>query len=93
MQNSRLLTLRYNPKVIAKTLSLGFVHKQHLVTYNRQNGNWCFVHSPQQPTFKMTKYGLFYHDIMYLLKKKKNAHSMVNDSFSPIPQVEENKKQ
>ena len=40
----------------------------------------------------MTKVGLFYHD-MRNLKKKKKTHIMVNDSRSPIPQVEKKTKQ
>ena len=39
----------------------------------------------------MTKAGLFYHDIRYLLKNK-DAHIMVNDSHSPILQVQEKKE-
>ena len=48
----------YNPKGIANTLSLGLVQKHHLVTYNSQNGDEFVFHSPQWPTFKMTKAGL-----------------------------------
>ena len=39
----------------------------------------------------MTKAGLLYHDIRHLLKNK-DAHIMVNDLHSPIPQVQDNKK-
>ena len=39
----------------------------------------------------MTKSGLFYHDMRHLLKKK-DAHIMVKDSHSPIPQVHDKKK-
>ena len=39
----------------------------------------------------MTTVGIFYYDTRHLLKNK-NAHIMVNDSRSPIPQVQEKKK-
>ena len=39
----------------------------------------------------MTKAGLLYHDIRHLLKNK-DAHIMVNDSRSPIPQAKDKKK-
>ena len=81
----------YNPKGILNILSLGLVQKNHPVTYNSRYGNKFFIHSPQRPTFKMTKAGLFYHDIRYLLKNK-DAHIMVNDSHSPIPQVTDKKE-
>ena len=41
----------------------------------------------------MTDYGIFHHDIRHILKNKNNVHIMVNDSWSPIPQVQEKKKQ
>ena len=41
----------------------------------------------------MTKAGLFYHNIMHLLKNKKNTHIRVSDSPPPpIQQEEDNKK-
>ena len=81
----------YNPKGIAKILSLGLVRKNHPVTYNSRDGNEFVIHSPQWPTFKMTKAGLFYHDIRHLLKNK-YAHILVNDSHSPITQVQDKKE-
>ena len=39
----------------------------------------------------MNKASMFYHDMRHLLKNK-DAHIMVNDSQSPIPQVKEKKK-
>ena len=39
----------------------------------------------------MTKAGLFYHDMRNLLKNK-DAHILVNDSHSPIPQVQDKKE-
>ena len=48
----------YNPKGIANILSLGLVQKNHPVIYNSHDGNEFFIHSPQRPTFKMTKAGL-----------------------------------
>ena len=39
----------------------------------------------------MTKYGLFCHDIMHLIKNN-NTHIVVNDSRCPIPKVEGKKK-
>ena len=39
----------------------------------------------------MTKASLFYHDTRNLLNNK-DTHSMVNDSHSPIPQVQGKKK-
>ena len=39
----------------------------------------------------MTKAGLFYHDIRHLLKNK-YAHILVNDSHSPITQVQDKKE-
>ena len=74
-------------------MSLWLVQKYHIVTYNNQYGNEFVIHIPQQPIFKMTKAGLFYHVMMNLLKNKKNTHIMVNDSRYPIPQLEEKKKQ
>ena len=38
----------------------------------------------------MTKSGLFYQDMIHLRKKINKVHIIVNDSRSPIPQVEEN---
>ena len=81
----------YNPKGIANILSLSLVQKNHPVTYNIRDGNEFVIQSPQQPTLKMTKAGLFYHDIRYLLKNK-DAHILVNDSHSPIPQVQDKKE-
>ena len=86
-------TVCYNPKGIAKTLSLGLVQKHHLVTYNSQYGNGFVVHIPQQPTFKITKASLFYHNMRHFIKNNNNLHIMVNYSCSPIPQVEGKKKQ
>ena len=40
----------------------------------------------------MTKAGILYHNMRYLLKNK-NAHTMVNDSRFLIPQVEQKNKQ
>ena len=37
------------------------------------------------------KAGLFYHDMRHLLKNK-DAHILVNDSHSPIPQVQDKKE-
>ena len=81
----------YNPKGIDDILSIGLVQKNHLVTYNSQDGNEFVIHSPQRPKFNMTKAGLFYHDIRRLLKNK-DSHIMVNDSHSPIPQVQDKDK-
>ena len=39
----------------------------------------------------MTKSGFFYHYMSNLLNNKNNSHIVVNDSHSPITQVEENK--
>ena len=77
----------YNPKEIANILSLFLVKKNHPVTYNSRDGNEFVIHIPQRPTFKMTKAGLFYHDIKHLLKNK-DMHIMGNNSNSPIPQVQ-----
>ena len=49
----------YNPKGIANILSLGLVQKNYPVTYNSQDGNKFVIHSPQRPTFKITKDGKF----------------------------------
>ena len=68
------------------------MQKHHLVTYNSQYGNEFVVSIPQRTTFEINKAGLFYHN-MRLLIKNKSAHIMVNYSRSPIPQVEEKKKQ
>ena len=77
----------YNPKGVSNMLSLGLVQKHHLVIHDSKDRKEFVVHSPQQPTFNMAKYILFYHNIRQLLKNKNNAHIMVNDSRSPIPQV------
>ena len=69
----------YNTKVIANILSLGLVQKNHPVTYNSQYGNEFVIHSPQRPTFKMTKAGIFYHDMRHILKNK-DTHIMVSNS-------------
>ena len=71
----------YNPKGIYNIISLRLVQKHHLVTYNSQYGNEFVVHIPQRPIFKMTKAGLFYHNIRHLIQK--NAHIIVNDSRPP----------
>ena len=76
----------YNPKGITNILSLGLVQKNHPVTYNIRDVNEFVIHSPQRPAFKMNKADIFYHYMRYLLKNK-DAHIMVNDSCSPIPQV------
>ena len=76
----------YNPKGIANIISLGLAQKHHIVTHNIQDVNEFIFHIPQCPTLKMTKSGLFCHDIGHLLKKK-NAHIMVNDPLSHISQV------
>ena len=68
----------YNPKEISNIPSLGLVQKHYLVTFSSQDGNSFFNHSPQRPAFKMTKAGIFYHDMRHILKNKKNAHIMVN---------------
>ena len=39
----------------------------------------------------MTKAGLFYHDMRHLLNNK-DMHIMVNDSHSPIPQMQDKKE-
>ena len=83
----------YDPKGIANILSLGLVKKHYLVTYNSQYGNEFFIHITQLATFKMTKAGLFYHDMRHLINKKMNLHIMVNDLRFLNPQVEEKKKQ
>ena len=76
----------YNPKGVSNILSLGLVQKNHPVTYSIQDGNEFFIHIPQRPTFKMTKAGLFYHNMRHLLKNK-DAHIMMDDLHSPIPHV------
>ena len=81
----------YNPKGIANILSLGLVQKNHPVTYNSRYGNEFLIHSPQQQKFKITKDGLFYHDMMRL-PKNKDAHIMLNNSHPPIPQVQYKKE-
>ena len=78
--------LWYNTKEIANILSLGLVHKNHLVTYNSQDDNEFFIHIPQRPTFKMTKAGMFYNDMRHLLNNK-DAHIMVNIMHYLIPKV------
>ena len=77
----------YKPKGIANILSLGLFQKNHPVTFNSRDGNEFVIHIPQWPTLKMTKAGLFYHDMRHLLKNK-YAYILVNDSHSPIPQVQ-----
>ena len=81
----------YKPKGISNILSLGLVQKNDPVTYNSLDGNEFVIHSLQRPTFNMTKTGLFYHDMRHLLKNK-DAHILVNDSHSPIPQVQDKKE-
>ena len=81
----------YNPKGIANILSLSLVYKNHLVTYNRQDGNEFVIQIPHRPTFKMTKAGLFYHGMSHLLKNK-DTYIIVNDLHSPIPQVQDKMK-
>ena len=58
----------YNPKGAAKIISIVLLNKHHLVIYNSKYGNKFDVHIPQQPTFKMNKAGLFYHNMKHLLK-------------------------
>ena len=58
------------------------------MTYNSRDGNEFFIHSPQRPIFKMTKAGLFYHDIRHLLNNK-DLHILVNNLHSPIPQFQD----
>ena len=60
-------------------------------TYNSRDGNEFVIHRPQRPTFKMTKAGLFYHDMRHLLNNK-DAHILVNDLHYPIPQVHDKKE-
>ena len=62
------------------------------MTYNSQDRNEIFIDIPQQPTLKITKSSIFYHNSRHVLKNKKNAHIMVNDTLSPIPQLEGKKK-
>ena len=69
-------------KGISNILSLGLVQKHHLVTYKNQYGNEFVVHRPQGLTFKNIKAGIFYYNIIYLLKNKKNAHIMLKNSRS-----------
>ena len=76
-----------NPKGIDNIVSLILVHKYHIVTYYSQYGNEFVIHISQQPTFNITKSGLFYQNMRHNLKNKKNIHIMVNYSLSPIPQV------
>ena len=64
----------YNIKDISNILLLGLLQKHHIVTYNSKYGNAFVVHIPQQPTFNMTKDGIFYHNMRHILKNKKNAH-------------------
>ena len=70
--------------------SLVLVQKNHPMTYNSQDENYFVIHRPQWPTFKMNNDGLFHHDMRHLLNNK-NAHILVNDSHSPIPQVQDKK--
>ena len=81
----------YNPKGISNILSLGLVRKNRPVTYNSQDGNEFVIHIPQRPTFNMGKAGLFYYDMRHL-QKKTDEHILVNDSHSPIPQVQDKKE-
>ena len=81
----------YNLKGVANILSLGLVQKQHLVTYNSQDGNEFDIHTPQGPKFKMIKAGILYQNMRYLLKN--NLYAMVNNSRSSNPHVGEKKKQ
>ena len=81
----------YNPKEISNIISLGLVQKNHPVTYNSRYGNEFVIHSAQRQKFKMTKDGLFNHNKRHLLNNK-DAHILVNDSHSPIPQVQEKKE-
>ena len=81
----------YNPKRISNILYLGLVQKNHLMTYNSQDVNEFVIHIPHWPTFKMDKAGLFYHDIRHVLNNK-YTHIMVNNSHSPISQVQDKKK-
>ena len=83
--------LWYNPKGIANILYLGLVQKNHPMAYNIQDRNEFGIHIPQRPTFKITKAGLFYHDMRHLLKNN-YTHIMVNNLYSPIPQVQDKKK-
>ena len=53
--------------------------------------NIAVIHIPQRPTFKMTKSIIFYHNIRHLLNNK-DAYILVNDSRSPIPQVQDKKE-
>ena len=73
----------YNPKGVFNTLSLGLVHKHHLVTYNSQDGNESVLHISQWPTFNMTKVGSFYHNMSHLFQKKECAHN--GEWFTPPP--------
>ena len=84
-------TVWYNPNGISNILSLGLVQKNHPVTYNSRYGNGFVIQSPQRRTFKMTKAGILYQDKRHLLKNK-DTHILVNDSHSPIPQVQDKKE-
>ena len=81
----------YNPKGIANIPSLGLFQKNHPVTYNSRDRNEFVIHSPQRPTFKINRTGIFYHDMRHILKNK-DALIMANDSHYPIPQVQEKKE-
>ena len=81
----------YNPKGIANILSLGLVQMNHPVTYNILDGNKFVIHSPQRPTFKMSKAGLFCHYMRNLLNNK-YLHTIVNDSHYPITKMQDNKE-
>ena len=81
----------YKTKGIANILYLSLVRNNNLVTYNIKNGNELFFQNPQHPTLNMNKAGILYHDIRHLIKNK-NLNIMVNDSRSPIPQVNKEKK-
>ena len=67
----------HNLKGISNILSLGMVHKNHLVPNNSQDGNEFVIQIPQRPKFNITKSGLFYHDMRHLLNNK-DMHIMVN---------------
>ena len=83
----------YKPKGISNILSLGLVQKHHLVTYNSQDDNGFVIHFPQQQTFKMTKAGLFYHNMRQIIKNRQNAHILMKYSCYPVLPLEKNNKQ
>ena len=86
-----LILYGINSKGISNILSLGLVQKNYPATYNSWDVNDFIIHSPQRPKFRMTKAGLFYHDMKHLLNNK-DAHIMVNNLHSPIPQVQDKKE-